>query len=35
MGGSFFIVSALADRIGIVGRRHGFIGILWIEAGLS
>lgn len=34
MGGSFFIVNALADHIGIVGRKHEFIGILWTGVGL-
>lgn len=30
---SFFIVGALVGRIGIGGRRLGFIGIVWLGLG--
>lgn len=33
MEGNFFIVGALVGRIGIGGRRLGFIRIVWLELG--
>lgn len=33
MEGNFFIVGVLVDRIGIGGRRLGFIGIGWLRLG--